>query len=591
MLIPKLSEFTIRRNASAKSFQRGEAYYEADAVLYLTQRGNVIQAEVDGNEPHPYEVGLSFNSGGLTSVKCSCPYDGEGWCKHIVATMLVCMRQPQMIEERPTLEQLLNRLDHQQTQRLIQQLIVEYPRLIEAVDRHVTWITYTPVKHDNVKPLRQYNLDSKPFAQRVRQILRDAVRAWEDGYDEDPITEEILNLVQGAVDLCEQGDGRNAIAILAAITSSCVDNWDDVADYGADNYEILPQLNAAWCEAILTAELTPVEKVDLQVNLETWQDEWDADFGLASEALRQGWHYPLLLQVLEGDIPDMGVWEDDIPDYADDLALIRLKILERQERYQEYLYLAAAEGQTEQYLTMLGRLGRVDEAIIAAQAQMNTMEEAFALGKTLKEQNSLLEALEIAQIGLDLPGNCQYDLAIWTTDLALELNNQPVALSAMIAAFQIQPSLVSYEKIAELAGEEWAVVKPDLLQILRTSGGWGTEAAKVDIFLQEGLIEDAIAIVNEMSSYHADLIYRVMDVAIAQKPDWVIANARHRAELIMEAGKAEYYNTAVQWLKKVRTAYLEAGRKADWDSYKAKLIQEHGRKRKLMGLIKEQGLD
>ncbi len=111
MLIPKLSEFTIRRNANAKSFQRGEAYYEADAVLSLIQRGNLLQAEVEGNQSHPYQVNLSFNSEGLTSVKCTCPYEGEGWCKHIVATMLVCTRQPFRIDVRPTLEELLNYLE------------------------------------------------------------------------------------------------------------------------------------------------------------------------------------------------------------------------------------------------------------------------------------------------------------------------------------------------------------------------------------------------------------------------------------------------------------------------------------------------
>ncbi|WP_179198008.1 SWIM zinc finger domain-containing protein [Nostoc sp. T09] len=584
MLIPKLSEFTIRRNANAKSFQRGEAYYEADAVMSLTQRGNLLQAEVEGNQAHPYQVSLSFNSGGLTSVKCTCPYDAEGWCKHIVATMLVCMRQPESIEERPTLEQLLNRLDERQTKKLLLQLVAEYPRLIEAIDRHVNWITSTPVKQPSAKT---FNIDPKPFGQKVRQILRDAVRAWEDGYDDDPISEELLSVVQTAVDLSERGDGHNAIAILEAITSSCVENWDDVADYGADNYEIVQELNKAWCEAILTAELTPEEKVDIQVNLEAWQDEWDADFDLASEALRQGWDYSPLMQVLQGNIPEMGVWEEEIPDYADDLALIRLKILERQERYQEYLYLAAAEGQTEQYLTMLGRLGRIDEAITAAQAQMDTMEEAFALAKTFGQQDSLAEALDIAQIGLNLPGNCQYELGIWTSDLAQELGNREAALSALKAAFQVKASFVDYQKMAELAGENWANIKTELLQIIRTSGGWGRESAKVDIFLHEGLIDDAIKIVNELNYYHDDLVHQVMDAAISHNPSWVIANACRRAESIMDAGKAESYDQAVQWLKKARAAYLESERKADWDSYKAKLMQQHGRKRKLMGLFKE----
>ena len=169
--------------------------------------------------------------------------------------------------------------------------------------------------------------------------------------------------MQTAVDFSERGQGENAIAILEAITSTCVENWDDVAEYGAENDQIVGQLNNAWCEAILTAELTPEEKVDIQINLEAWQDEWNADFGIVMEVLRQGWDYPPLVQVLQGNITERGAWEEDVPDYADDLALIRLKILERQERYQEYLYLAEAEGQTQQYLTMLGRLGRVEEAI------------------------------------------------------------------------------------------------------------------------------------------------------------------------------------------------------------------------------------
>ncbi|GEM_PF-4055362 len=48
-----------------------------------------------------------------------------------------------------------------------------------------------------------------------------------------------------------------------------------------DNSEVLPALNEAWCEAILSTELTPEERSDVQINLETWQDEWNADLSLA----------------------------------------------------------------------------------------------------------------------------------------------------------------------------------------------------------------------------------------------------------------------------------------------------------------------
>jgi uncharacterized Zn finger protein len=591
MSIPQITEFTIRRHANTKSFQRGEAYYEAGAVHTVTQRGHLLQAEVAGTEARPYYVNLSFDSSGLTSANCTCAYNFDGWCKHIIATMLVCVRDSESIEQRPTLEQLLNRLDNIQTQRLLQELVKEYPLLIEAIDRHVGWMTNPIVEQTSIKPLRHRSIDPAPFRRQVRQIIRDAVRYFEEGGEEDPIAEELVSVVQTAVAFSERGEGENAIAILEAITFTCVENWDDIADYGAENDEIVGELNEAWCEAILTAELTPEEKVDIQINLEAWQDEWNADFGLVMEALRQGWDYPPLVQVLQGNITERGAWEEDVPDYADDLALIRLKILERQERYQEYLYLAEAEGQTQQYLTMLGRLGRVEEAVDAAQTQMNSIEEAFALAKALSEQGALQQSLDIAQSGLNLPGNCQYELGIWTSDLAVELGNSEAALLAIKAAFQVKPSFVDYEKMAELAGENWETVKTDLLRIIRTYSGWGTESAKVDIFLHEGLIDDAIAIASELSSYYSELIHRVMNAAIPHNPTWVIANARRRAEKIMDGGKAEYYYYAVEWLKKVRAAYLESGKKADWLSYRENLMQSHARKRKLMGMLQQKDME
>jgi uncharacterized Zn finger protein len=591
MSIPKISEFTIRRYANAKSYQRGEAYFESGAVDTIIRRGNLLQAEVDGNEARPYLVNLCLDGHSVTSATCTCAYNFDGWCKHIVATMLVCVRQPEIIEHRPTLGQLLDRLDHVQTQRLVQELVAEHPQLIEAVDRHVIWMTNTVPQTKKLKSLRQNIIDTNPVHRQVRQIIHDAVRYLEDGCEEDPISEELLSLIKTAVDFSEQGEGKKAIAVLEAITSTCIENWYEVAEYGADHDEIAWELNLAWCEAILCGELTPEEKVDIQVNLEVWQDEWDVDFGLSLEALLQGWDYPPLVQVLQGQISEKGAWEATIPDYADELALIRLKILERQERYQEYLYLAEAEGQTRQYLTMLGRLGRVEEALEAAQSEMNSMEEAFALGKTLKEQGALQQALHIAQIGLQLSGNCQYDLGIWTSELAQKLGNKTTALQAKKIAFQAHPSLEEYQTIKELAGEEWETVKADLLKILRVYSIWETAPVKIDIFLQEGLIDDAIAIANELSQYHSDIIHRVMNAAIPHRSEWVITHACRLAESIMNAGKAEYYDAAVEWLKKARAAYLASDRQADWSTYRAKLMEIHARKRKLMGMLQAKQME
>ena len=54
----------------------------------------------------------------------------------------------------------------------------------------------------------------------------------------------------------------------------------------------------------------------------------------------------------------------------------------------------------------------------------------------------------------------------------------------------------------------------------------------------------------------------------------------------MDAGKAKYYEDAVEWLKKARNAYLASDRQQEWSDYRTKLTTVHCRKRKLMGLMR-----
>jgi uncharacterized Zn finger protein len=89
------------------------------------------------------------------------------------------------------------------------------------------------------------------------------------------------------------------------------------------------------------------------------------------------------------------------------------------------------------------------------------------------------------------------------------------------------------------------------------------------------------------SSQEATLVHRVMDAAMSQRPDWVIENARHRAEEIMNRGKADAYHHAVEWLGKVKAGYQVSGRNAEWLAYYQDLVQTHGRKYKLMGLLQK----
>ncbi|MEH1945372.1 MAG: hypothetical protein V7L01_34890 [Nostoc sp.] len=64
-----------------------------------------------------------------------------------------------------------------------------------------------------------------------------------------------------------------------------------------------------------------------------------------------------------------------------------------------------------------------------------------------------------------------------------------------------------YGKIQDYAGETWLTLKQDLLQTLRNQPDLGIREAQVDIFLHEGLINDAIKTVERDTYYDSKLVH------------------------------------------------------------------------------------
>ena len=577
-------ESIIEKNSTPQSRERGKGYHTQGCVHQIIIRDNLLQAKVEGSQEEDYLVNIEFSSKDIKSANCDCFYDQEGWCKHILATLYYYQSSPQNVQEHPTLDQLLARLNPLQMQRLIIKLVNHNPSLIEDIEDQVNIIAPVVNKAKNSTPP---TVDTKPIRNQVHRIIKDGIREMEEGWEEfeNPIEDELLELIDSTKDLIKNGEVRNALSILGAITETCSENWDDAEEYGIENDYIVKSLNKVFAEAILSVDLDEAEKTALQANLEYWQDEWSVDFGMSLAALAQGWNIPPLPQILTGEITQLSAQNiEEQPAYNDKLTLIRLKVLEAQKRYQEYLYLAKVQGKIELYLTCLVRLGRFDDAIEQAKELITTMEEAFALAKILAEEGDKENALAIACQGLTKEGNCQAELAQWTVELAEELEDLDIALIAQIKAFQAQPTLNDYQKIEQLSGEDWLTLKEDLLRDLQDDQNfYGSNKEKVKILLQESLIDEVIAMVDK-SSYL--LSYEVLEGVIPFNPDWVIKKAIPKAEEIMDAGKAQYYDTATDWLKKARKAYYQANKAEEWRTYYNHLMTTHARKRKLINLLK-----
>jgi uncharacterized Zn finger protein len=495
-----------------------------------------------------------------------------------VAALLAYIREPEQVIERRPVAELLADLGRDGLLALLTDLLSKQPHLIDWVEMRLATQTAPAEPGEAGQPRqRRTPVDAEAFRKQAQSAMRSYEREeWGRGGSG---LSEIRELVEQARPFVEAGDGHNALLILEAVAEVFVKGWHEVDDEGTESAMLFAQLGSLFAEAILSADLSAEERGVWADRLTDWQaglDDYgfDEGFDAAIGAAVQGWDYPPLQAVLQGHITDKGAWEDEAPWYADELALARLHVLERQGKTAEYLYLAEAEGQTALYLTMLVKLGRSQEAVDYAMQYMATADEALALAQALWEHGQTADALKIGERGLALSEDA-LTLARWLRDSAARAKQADLALKAARTAFARSHSLEDYQAAQAIAGEGWPSVKPELLSLLASAD---YASGRIDIYLYEGMVDEAIQVVDSEDYAGYAAVAQVVDAAWRTHPDWAIRQCRRQAEQIMDGGKAKYYQHAVRWLAKARQAYLEVGREAEWRAYLEDLINKHARK-------------
>jgi uncharacterized Zn finger protein len=589
MALSQLTEKTIQQHSSAQSFQRGYDYYQEGAVISLIQRGTLLQAEVEGSEVLPYLVCCLFDSDEDLTATCTCPYDWGGWCKHIIATCLACLHQPEMIEERPPLDSQLARLNRDQLQLLLLKLAEQEPALVRTIEREMTSLGLTSLEPITTAPTpvppEKSEIDPKAIHRQIRSIIRS--QSSESYWEIEAIVRKLGSILEPAWELIKAENGRCALTLLRAILEGCVAEWKHLDDFDRQASQFFSDLTAALAEALLCADLTSQEREWWANQLKSWRKKLgdfviDESFEMAIAAAVQGWNYPPLVRVLQGNITDKGAWDDEAPDYADELALARLNVLKRRGRWQEYLYLAQAEGQLELYNIMLIHLGRIQQAMDYGLNSVHSPSEALALAQALYEHGESEQSIQMAQHGLTLDGS-KADLAKWLRDQALTMGKTQLALTSAERAFYEQLSLENYLQVAQIAGEQWPERREVLLNYLHHTKSLSKDG-QVEVFLHEGLIDDAIAVADSSTDYK--LRERVVAAALTSRPDWAIQACQRQAEYIINKGQTKYYDRAVNWLEKARTTYRALGREEEWQTYLNGLLSLHWRKSTLVPMLK-----
>src|SRR3989344_7597713 len=81
------------------SYDKGKEYFEDDCIEKIWQEGNAYKAIVKG--AHKYNVSLKCDDEGEFEYICSCPYELDGACKHVVATIFAFASDKEFINKSP----------------------------------------------------------------------------------------------------------------------------------------------------------------------------------------------------------------------------------------------------------------------------------------------------------------------------------------------------------------------------------------------------------------------------------------------------------------------------------------------------------
>jgi uncharacterized Zn finger protein len=208
--LPRLTEAHVRELASEKSFDRGEAYYHDGSVLEPVRQVLELRARCQGSDYEPYQVSAALAKGGIAETSCTCPYDYDGICKHIVALLLTYVHEPQSFRAIPPLSVLLAGRSREELIALIGELIKREPELLSLVELSVA----------TEQAERGGQIDVAAYRRQTRRALRHE--------SEHVVEKELRALREVAARSAKAGDWLNAGAIYHAVLDEAVRGYDDI---------------------------------------------------------------------------------------------------------------------------------------------------------------------------------------------------------------------------------------------------------------------------------------------------------------------------------------------------------------------------
>ena len=593
MALPKITESMIRAGAGPESFHHGEEYYRDGAISNTAIQRTLLSGECAGTYAPYYRVQVELDEAGIAEASCTCPYEFGGYCKHIVALLLAYLHHPKSFTARKAPAELLADLDHNDLVAILIKLMQEQPEVCDRIETLISVPSRSRKKRKKV--------DIEVYRRHVIDIVHslDGMRMSEAYWHVGDLANQLHEVQQSAVKFLDAGDAATALEILLVLLEEASRAIEYIDDSDGELGGYVGELGTLLAEAILSMELSLIERAKLADKLEKLI-KYAGDYGMegnlhiAVQAAKFGWDdVPVetatfrrtVSAINEDDERDEDddwdkevayeLHERDWPAAAniDDLTEAKLNVLDRQGRTEDYLALCKKEQRHLRYALKLCDLKQVTDAVKYAKKHLATADEIRHVALRLQESRLVVEAIEVGEHGLKLKGP-RAGLGEWLGPLEEAQGRTKQALTAWLAAFPEQPSLEAYKTIKRLAESGWGRLRPKVMAKLRRSYD---KQVLAEVLLLEEEWDEAIKVAEGREVWYP-IVEMVADGVIPHRPEWVVQISLKHAERLMTEVKSKNYPIAAAWLKRAKQAYRLLGKTDEWMRYLGETKEKYKRR-------------
>lgn len=226
---PHLTHDQIRSRCTEQSFTRGLEYFHAGAIGNPVLHGWTLSATCQGTEPTPYRVSVEFIPTTIAATACSCPYDYDGECKHVVALLLTYIEAPEIIYDIDTLLATLAEKPKSSLLQIISELLKRTPMLAPVALTYADMAEQTESEITPVPDKLTVYATVRVYSERVDRIFG---RDFLEQHQLRAVLIQLERLRQHAESLVQLGEPEFALIILHALIHQSIFRYPDTLQSG-----------------------------------------------------------------------------------------------------------------------------------------------------------------------------------------------------------------------------------------------------------------------------------------------------------------------------------------------------------------------